>query len=159
MKNILLPTDLSVASLYPIHEICKSTGNGQCNIYLIHTLETPTGLDLIFLKEKKLYKEISPAFREAIEMLREKYAAVINRLSFEFVFLHSKAYLRNYMEGRNIDAIYMLEEHDYNSGLKQSANVIPTLHKCNVPVIQVRKTNRAEVGTYTTLFYKEKMPA
>lgn len=159
MKNILLPTDLSIASLYPIHEICKNAGKEQCNIYLVHTLNTPTGIDLIFLKERKAYKEIPAAFGEALEMLRKKYVTVINILSFEFLYLHSKAYMCNYMEGRNIEAVYMLEDHDYRGALKQSVNAIPTLHKCHVPVIQVRKTNRAEVGTYTTLLYKEKMPA
>lgn len=159
MKNILLPTDLTIASLYPIHEICKNAGKDKCNIYIIHTLDTPTGIDLMFLKEKKHYKEMSPAFSEALEMLRKKYATVINILSFEFLYLHSRAYMRNYMEGRNIEVIYMLEDHTYHGSLKQSVNAIPTLHKCNVPVVHVRKTNRAEVGTYTTLLYKEKMPA
>jgi len=159
MKNILLPTDLTIASLYPIHEICKNAGKEQCNIYLIHTLDTPTGIDLMFLKERKPYKELSPSFQEALEMLRQKYATVINLLSFEFLYLHSRSYITNYLQGRKIEAIYMLEDHDYHGGLKQSVNAIPTLRKCNIPVIHIRKTNRVEVGTYTTLFYKEKMPA
>lgn len=154
-KNILLPTDLTITSLYPIHEICKNTGGEPCNIYLIHTLDTPTGImDLLFLQERKPYKMLSPSFLEALEMLRRKYASVIHLLSFEFLYGHTRAYLRHYMEGRNITAIYMLKGYEYKSTLDQSVNSISTLHKCKLPVIQVERAAQAGVGTLTTLLYK-----
>jgi len=171
MKNILLPTNLTITSLYPIHEICKNAGGEQCNIYLIHTLDTPTGImDLLFLKDRKPYKMLSPSFLEALEMLRKKYAAVVKILSFEFLYSNSRAYLRNYMQGRNIQSIYMLEDYDYRGGLEQSVNCIPVLHKCKVPVIYIERVFNSEVGTLTPLLYKcleneptvrseEKMPA
>ena len=57
MNNILLPTDLTISSLYPIHEICQNAGGKPCNIYIIHTLDTPSGImDLLFLKVYTEYK-------------------------------------------------------------------------------------------------------
>jgi hypothetical protein len=160
MKNILLPTDLTISSLYPIHAICKNAGEQQCNIYLIHTLDTPTGrMDLLFLQERKPYKMLSPSFLEAIELLRKKYSSVIHLLSFEFLYSNSRAYLRHYMQGRNIQSIYLLENYNYKPGLEQSINCIPALHKCKVPIIYIERAYTGEVGTLTTLLYREKMPA
>jgi len=160
MKNILLPTDLTISSLYPIHEICKNAGGEPCNIYIIHTLDTPTGImDLLFLKDRKPYKMLSPSFLEALEMLRKKYASVIHILSFEFLYSNSRAYLRNFMQGRNIQTIYMLEGYDYSGGLAQSVGCISTLHKCKLPVVYIEKPSNGGVGTLTTLLYKEKMLA
>lgn len=157
MKNVLLPTDLTVQSLYPVHEICSKAGDEKCNIYIIHTLNMPDGImDLLFLQERKPYKMLSPQFLEAIELLRRKYSAVINILSFEFLWSHSRAYLRHYMRGRDIGAIYLNKDHAYRHGLPQSVNCLPVLHKCRIPVVYVQKAEREEYGTFTTLLYREK---
>jgi hypothetical protein len=160
MKNILLPTDLTITSLYPIHEICKHAAGEQCSIYLIHTLDVPTGImDLLFLQDRKPYKMLSPAFLEAIEMLRKKYSSVIHLLSFEFVYGNSRAYLRHYLQAREIQSIYLLKDHTYIQKLPQSVNSTETLRKCRVPVTYVEGARPNEVGVLTTLLYKEKMLA
>jgi hypothetical protein len=160
MQNILLPTDLTITSLYPIHEICKNAGGEQCNIYIIHTLDTPTGImDLLFLQERKPYKMLPPSFLEAIEMLRKKYPSVIHLLSFEFLHGNSRAYLRHYMQGRNIQSVYLLKDHVYENKLPQSVGCMRTLRKCKVPIVYVERVTQSEVGVLTTLLYKEKMLA
>jgi hypothetical protein len=159
-KSILLPTDLSISSLYPIHEICKNAGGQRCNIYVVHTLNAPTGImDLLFLKDRKPYKMLSSSFLEGLEMLRKKYASTIHLLSFEFLYGHSRAYLRGYMDARGIGSIYMLRNYQYLPGLEQSVNCIAALQKCKKPITYVEKSFHAEVGTLTTLLYKEKMLA
>jgi len=158
--SILLPTDLSISSLYPIHEICKNAGGGRCNIYVVHALNTPAGIvDLLFLKERKPYKMLSSSFLEGLEMLRKKYASTIHLLSFEFLYSSSRAYLRSYMDARSIQSIYMLKNYQYLPGLGQSVDCIPALLKCRKPVTYVERAFHSEVGTLTTLLYKEKMLA
>jgi hypothetical protein len=160
MKNVLLPTDLTITSLYPIHEICKNAGGEQCNIYIIHTLDIPTGImDLLFLQERKPYKMLPPSFLEAIEMLRKKYSSTIHLLSFEFLYGNSRAYLRHYMQGRNIQSVYLLKDHVYENRLPQSVSCMRTLRKCKVPIVYVERGRQSEVGVLTTLLYKEKMLA
>jgi len=160
MKNILLPTDLTLASLYPIHEICRKQAGEPCNIYVVHTLNMPTGIaDLLFIQQRKPYESLSDQFSEALEMLRKKYAPTLQLLSFEFLYSSSRGYLRHYMESRSIRSIYLLEDHSYQQRLPQSTPLIPVLHKCNVPVVHIEKPNTPEFGTLTTLLYKTKMPA
>jgi hypothetical protein len=157
MANVLLPTDLTIQSLYPIHEICRQAGNEPCNIHVIHTLSMPAGImDLLFLQGKKPYKMLSPSFLEAMDLLRGKYSAVIGRLSFEFLWGHSRGFLRNYMEARDIQTIYMLKEYEYKPGLPESVDCRTTLHKCQLPVVYVQKKDREEYGTLTTLLYRER---
>ena len=160
MKNILLPTDLTLASLYPVHEMCQRAAGHQCNIRIIHTLTTPTGIaDLLFLQQRKPYDKVSPHFMEALELLRKKYASVINILSFEFLWGSSLPYLNFYMDSRDIHYVYLLKDHTYEKGLPQSIDCLPALRKGKVPLIYVDKASPREFGTLTTLLYKEKMPA
>jgi hypothetical protein len=161
MKNVLIPTDLSVASLYPIHEICQRAGNEKINIYVIHTLEMPSGIvDLLFSSEKKPYKLISPKFLEALEMLREKYTSTIALLSFEFIYGNSTPLLRNYMHHRNVESIWMLNDFPYSGGLPQSASCISTLTRCKLPLEYVPQGSVGEHRILTTLLYNtKKMPA
>jgi hypothetical protein len=160
MKNILLPTDLTLASLYPIHEICRKHAGEPCNIYVVHTLHMPTGIaDLLFIQQRKPYSLVTDQFSEALEMLRRKYAPALQLLSFEFLYSNTRLYLRHYMTSRGIGSIYLLEDHPYRHRLPQSTPLIPILRKCDTPVISVEKSHAPEFGTLTTLLYKTKMPA
>ncbi|MBS1659490.1 MAG: hypothetical protein JST68_00420 [Bacteroidetes bacterium] len=160
MKNILMPTDLTLTSLYPIHEICRNHANTPCNIYLLHSLHMPTGIaDLLFHQQRKPYNQLTPAFTEGIEMLRKKYASNLRLLSFEFCWSNTRSYLQHYMESREINSIYMLEDHPYKERLPQSTPLLPALHKCKVPITYVEKPTSIEFGTLTTLLYKERVPA
>ncbi|HTI93871.1 MAG TPA: hypothetical protein VL727_24930 [Puia sp.] len=160
MQNILLPTDLSLTSLYPVHEICKNATGHPCNIHIIHTLNMPTGIgDLLFLQQRKPFNKVPPQFTEGLDLLRKKYPAAINRLSFDFLWSNSRIYLNNYMESRSIQLIYMLSDYDYGQALPQSASCIKTLPKTRVPVIHIERDYPGEFGTLTTLLYKEKIHA
>ncbi len=159
MTNVLVPTDLTVASLYPVHEIGRQATGRPCSIYLIHTLSMPTGIgDLLFHQQRKPYDKVPVAFREAIELLRKKYAAVIRVISFEFLYSDSRGYLQNYMQSRSVAAIYLLKDHSYTPFLPQSTDCIPGLLKSRVPVMPVEGAPVQGFGTLTTLLYKEKIP-
>ena len=96
---------------------------------------------------------------EALDLLRKKYPTAINRLSFDFVWSNSRVYLRNYMESRSIQLIYMLSDYEYQQALPQSANCIKALQKTNITVIHIDRVYPGEFGTLTTLLYKEKIHA
>ncbi|HEY4289707.1 MAG TPA: hypothetical protein VGN00_21550 [Puia sp.] len=160
MQNNLLPTDLSLTSLYPVHEICKNAAGHPCNIHIIHTLNMPTGIgDLLFLQQRKPYNQVSPQFMEALDLLRKKYPATINILSFDFLWSSSRLYLRHYMESRSIRLIYLLGDYDYKQPLPQSVSCIRALQKTKIPVIPIDRVYPGEFGTLTTLLYKEKLHA
>lgn len=160
MINILLPTDLSLTSLYPIHDICRDATGEPCNIHLIHTLNMPTGIgDLLFLQQRKPFEKIPAQFMEGLDLLRKKYPTSIHVLSFDFLWSNSRVYLRNYMDARSIRLIYLLGDYDYKKALAQSASCIEPLQKTDIPVITIDRVYSGEFGTLTTLLYKEKIHA
>ena len=96
---------------------------------------------------------------EALDLLRKKYPAAINILSFDFLWSNSRIYLRHYMESRSIRLIYILGDYDYEQAFPQSTSCIKSLQKTNIPVIPVDRVYPGEFGTLTTLLYKEKIHA
>jgi len=158
MRNILLPTDLSLPSLYPIHEIGRTSAGHKCHVYVIHTLAMPSGIgDLLFLK--KPYPGIPASFTGALDILRQRYKGVIEAIHFDFVYSNSRNYLQQYMDAREIHSVYMLKDHEYDLPLLQSTDCRAALVHCDVPIVRTVAGDDMAFGTLTTLLYNEKKHA
>ncbi|WP_207492641.1 hypothetical protein [Aridibaculum aurantiacum] len=136
MKKVLLPTDLSVQSLWPIHNIVKDSKDEKPTIIVVHTIHLPTSIsDLLYLEEP--YDAVPAHFTEALQMLRKKYAAEVETIKFKFIYCTTRRYLNLFLQGANIEKVYLLQNYQYNQPLKQSANSIELFTKVNVPVVQL----------------------
>ncbi len=94
MRNILLPTDLSLPSLYPIHEIGRASTGHKCSIYVVHALSMPTGIaELLFLK--KPYPQVPASFSGALDILRRRYSGTIEAIHFDFIYSNNRNYLQS----------------------------------------------------------------
>lgn len=137
MKNVLLPTDLTVQSLRPVHDIVKDAKGRQITIRIVHLISLPTSItDLLFIDQNKPYREIPENFKEALQLLSNKYQGFVEKIVFDFVYCQSARYFNNFIEGNKIDAVYMLSDYNYQQTLRQSEKIIPYLDKCR---LQVRK--------------------
>ncbi len=142
MKNILLPTDLSVQSLWPIHTIVKEAKNQRLSIQVVHMLSLPTGIgDLLSLREDRLYSQIPANFIDAFQMLCHKYKSALEKIEFRFIYCSTSRYFNNYVEGNNIHEVYILGNYNYSQPLPQSENFKSYLNKCKVPVNQLTLHN------------------
>lgn len=138
MKNILLPTDLSVQSLWPIHNIVKEANNQKVNIRVVHLLNQPTGItDLLWLNSSKPYKQVPASFTEAFQLLKNKYAHAIEKMEFSFVYGSTARFVNNFIAGNNIDAVYMLTNYKYAQPLSNSVNSVLLFQKCKVTMHQL----------------------
>ncbi len=69
MKNILVPTDLSLQSLSIIHEIMDNEKE-KVNIHLMHMVQHPSDItELLYKRKSHLYEQVSNSFTEAIPVL------------------------------------------------------------------------------------------
>lgn len=137
MKNVLLPTDLTVQSLRPVHDIVKDAKGRQITIHVVHLISLPTSItDLLFINQNKPFKDIPENFKEAFQLLRNKYQGCVEKIVFDFVYCQSARYFNNFIEGNNIDAVYTLGDYNYKQTLRQSEKIIPYLNKCK---LQIRK--------------------
>jgi len=158
MRNILLPTDLSPASLYPIHEIGRTSTGHKCRVYVIHTLAMPSGIgDLLFMK--KPHNRVPASFSGALDILRQRYEGIIEFIHFDFLYSNRRNYLQQYMDARDIQAIYMLKDHEYGLPLQPSTDCRLALLRSDVPVIRTVADASMGFGTLTTLLYNEKKHA
>lgn len=135
MKNVILPTDLTVQSLRPVHDIVHDAEGQEITIHVVHFIDMPTSIsDLLFINQSKPYHAIPPRFNEAFQLLRNKYQGIVKNICFEFIFCNTSRYLHNFLEAKNIEAVYILKDYKYVQLLKQSVDFIPLLNKCKVPL-------------------------
>ncbi len=156
MKHILIPTDLSVASLYPVHAACSENFEAISHVTFIHTLEMPSGIaELFFSSSEKPYHLLSPEFCEALDLLRAKYATADRSLVFEFFYGNGKSRLRQFIQSRMIHEIWMLDEYEYAGSLPQSLPMREVMHKLDCPVkVVARPYQPAFQALGSLLYYK-----
>ncbi len=143
MKHVLLPTDLSVQSLWPINEIIQShAGEEQLVIHVIHMIEIPNSIhDLMFLGRNKNNIALPSSFNDALCVLKNKYARPSVSIKFDFLYGSSYKILRNFIQGRGIEAIYLLEKYTYHFSSTKSINFTPFIKKIKTPVNYIAFNN------------------
>ncbi len=138
MKNILLPTDLSIQSLWPVHNIVKEAAKQKLAIHVVHLLNLPSSIsDLLFLKENTPYRSIPDSFIEAFQLLKNKYSSVIEKMELRFVYGNTSRFLNNFIKGNDIETVYLLTNYNYAQPLPLSVNFPSLLNKCKVEVRQL----------------------
>lgn len=158
MKTILLPSDLSIQSLYPVHNIIKEANGESVNIMVVHFLSLSTSIsDLLTLKEP--YGQIPSHFTEAFQSLRNKYRVAINKLEFRFVYCNTTRYLNNFIEGNNINEVYLLDNYRYGTPLNNSVECKNFFSKCKVKVnhLSLRPEAQSEYQILSSLLFKQDM--
>ncbi len=160
MKNILVPTDFSVQSLQLVHQIVKSNPRGQVRIYLVHMLKMPTDImDLLFLKKHQLYQYVPDSFKQAIEMLKNKYPAQIEWMGVEFYYGSSVSILNDVLESRRIDEGCILRGYKYGLPLAQSVDMKPLLNRSKAIVLEIpvlgKVSQVGEANFLSALFTEE----
>ncbi len=135
MKNVLLPSDLSVQSLWPAKKLIQGLASGsKLNIYLLHILEMPTGIsDLLFIGRRKNIPTPT-AFKDALQVLQNKKNNAEVNFYFDFIYGNSKAVLKNYIEAKGINEVFMLDGYTYKFSNSESVDFIPMLKKITTPV-------------------------
>ena len=106
MKHVLLHTDLTVQSLWPVHNIVREAKGKPLSIKVVHLLSMPGSItDLLFLKANKPYRSLPEAFREAFQLLCNKYRSFKVSLEFQFVYGATARFLKNYIRANGFEAV------------------------------------------------------
>ncbi len=136
MKNILLPTDLSVQSLWPIKKIADSyKGLPALTIHVIHMVEMPTSIsDLLLLGRTKRSRPLPTSFKDALQILQSRYKHQVVKIKFDFVYGNSSQVLCNYMEAARIEKALILEGYKYQFSTVDAVNCVGFFKKAKVAV-------------------------
>jgi len=140
MKNILLPSDLSVQSLWPIKKIAENHNSPELlTIHVVHLLEMPTSIaDLLLLsRSKRTDNSLPHFFRDALQILQSKFNPEQIKIKFEFVYGSTHRALSNLMDVRRIEQVLILDGYKYQFADKDSVNFIGFFKKIKTPVVYI----------------------
>ncbi|OLY91155.1 hypothetical protein SAMN05444008_11217 [Cnuella takakiae] len=138
MKHIMLPTDFTVQSLWPIHNIVRDARGEKICIQVVHLIGMPMDISgLLWARENKPYREVPEGFREAFELLCHRYKPVIGKMVLRFVYGNTVRLLHHHIESAQIAAVYLLENYQYGKPLPNSIDLTGMLNNCPVPVLRL----------------------
>ncbi|SIO54204.1 hypothetical protein [Chitinophaga niabensis] len=135
MKNILVPTDLSIRSLNYLHNLAERNDE-VVSITLMHALRMPDSiLDLwMFTKSGRHHTLVTGDFREACEVMKNKYAKTIREIKVEFFYGSTTPALRNFLKAHEIHEVAMPQSLVYQCPGSESYNPEKLLKKCRLPI-------------------------
>jgi hypothetical protein len=135
MKHIMLPTDLTVQSLWPIHNIVRDARGEKICIHVVHLIGMPMDIaGLLWARENRPYRAVPEGFNEAFELLCHRYKPVIEKMVLRFVYGNTTRLLHHHLESAKIEAVYLLDNYQYGKPMANSIDLAGMLHKCPVPV-------------------------
>lgn len=149
MKNILVPTDLTIRSLSLLHGLAGRLQEQPANILLVHALRLPDSiLDFwSFTRTGKQHPMIGDQFREACQVMKNRYSQAFNTLEVEFFYGSSTPALRNFLQAHRIDEIGLPENYHYERPCVNSFDPERLIRKSKTPVFPLQVSHHRRVIT------------
>lgn len=146
MKQVLIPTDFSIRSLRVVHGVVERFGGEPLNIVLMHAIEMPSSImELMMLSRRSShYDLLTTDYKDACEILRNKYASSIRSLKTEFLVGNSNGVFRNFLLYHNIDAIACAAKEEFRKAGENSFNPAELIKKSKYPVHYISLAPRKE---------------
>lgn len=138
MRNVLVPTDFSTASLQLAEKAAQSVKGTPVNIVLFHAFEIPFfATDVFRLPVKPPYQELlTEDFRNACKQLKLQYPTLIRSINFKHMYGDTVAVFRNFVDANDIDAIFFPDYYVFTKVHSSSVNPAPLFKKAGVPIIK-----------------------
>lgn len=155
MKTILIPTDFTADSLSLLKIALNTEKEKKVNIVLGYGKNLSWSItDLLYYSKKSLIKELEDdEFKEAKEIILNKYGSMINSIRVEVFHGYNQSSFENFLKGNNIDCS-VLPESDIvlNYKLKKGFNIIPFIKNSDLPLKTVGYKNDYITATQGSLF-------
>jgi len=157
-KTLLFPTDFSIESLALVKEaLPRLDSTFSYNIILLYGQLGSDGItEMLFqTRSKQLADLCSPAFEEALAILKNKYGSLIQNIRKDIVSDYGQRALNNYLEANKVDFAFVPENDAFIPSRRNSLNLVPMLIKSKVEVVQLEVENMSynvERGKLAALF-------
>lgn len=138
MRNVLIPTDFSVASLELADKTAQSLEGESLNIILFHAFEIPFfASDVFDLRGKLPYADlVTEAFRNACKRVKLQHPKTIRSIVIRHQYGNSAAVFRNFVDANDIDLIVCPDFYVFQSVHTGSVNPVPLFPKGGVPLMK-----------------------
>lgn len=138
MRNVLIPTDYSLASLELVEKTVQNLQDQNLNIILFHAFEIPFfASDIVGNNGKLPYRDIvTDAFRNGCKRLKEQHPKAIQSILLRHLYGNTSAVFHNFCDANDIDLIVFPEGFVFNPVHPQSVNPAPLFKKAGVPLLK-----------------------
>lgn len=151
MKKILIPTDFRKESLLLIEEAARAFSDDQLDIVLglgYRLPENRLGI-LSFKPQRFANQEMSPAFKEQLKYIREKYTQKIRSVQVEFFCGSNIIAFENYLSMNDIDRALIPADGFLKYEDSRFFGISKSIRKSAIQVKEVDLVNIEDMSTET----------
>ncbi|MCF8714532.1 hypothetical protein JM658_06775 [Joostella atrarenae] len=136
MKRILVPTDFTIQFLSLLKKVINSQTE-KVNILLIYNAPVSGSITelLFFSKKQQIEKLQEEKFNEALEILSNKNASVINSISMDLYQGFTKNAFDSYIKAKRIDEAYI--PMAVKKEKEKNFLLINTIRRANLTITEV----------------------
>jgi hypothetical protein len=137
-KKLIVPSNFSVESLLTVKSLVENCSeNYSYDIKLVHGYVLTSSItDLLFYsKSQVLNSFISDDFREACEILKNKYNSKIKTISTDLFTGESQNAFLNYLEAQGFDAYILPDNYVFKPKSNKSIDLFPLLKKSSLETL------------------------
>lgn len=130
--------DFRVASLNTLRYVLESTETPKIRVLLIYAQHLDDSItDLLFHSPaKSINALISPEFKEALEILKNRFREKLEYVSVKPFYGYTKAFLKNFTEYNKVDLVVIPTNYKFQPG-NRSFDPRPLLKKGHTPVLEI----------------------
>ncbi len=156
MKHVIIPTDFTIRSLQPVHDVMRYYKDQLVRITLLHLVDVPDAIgDLLFrLRRMESRYPVPAAFTQACEMMANKYENQLSGLKPLVQYGTTTAYFENLLEGFGVDTLFMLPEWQPVRAFEDSVDMLPLIRKSNCKVVSatsIKMTRHTDASVISSL--------
>src|SRR5690606_687278 len=131
MKHLLIPTDFSIQSLKAVRAAVESIPDHPLRITLFHLVSAPLAITEMLMRLRNIsgLNLLSEEFKDACEVLKNKYSSRIKDMRTDIVMGTTKMFLKNYLEGAKVDVIFLQAGIKLEQTSKRSVDMLPLLRR------------------------------
>ncbi len=157
-KTLLFPTDYSIESLTLVKAALPQLDSKfSYELLLVYGHMGSDGIvDMLFQSRSKQIAALSsPAFEEALAILKNKYGSLIAGIRKDIVSDYGQRAFNNYLEANEVDIAFVPENTNLIGKRKNSLDLVPMIQRSKVEVITLEVEDvsyNVERGKLAALF-------
>ena len=139
MTTILIPTDLSAASLQLAEKTIQALQPRNANFLLFHAFDLPSSeFDLLMTADRRRpYADaMNDAFRQACKQLKEQNLKAVQKVFFKYMEGSTSRSFRNFVDANEVDLIICPDDYSFNPIHPLSVDPRPLFRKCGIRVVR-----------------------
>lgn len=153
MRNILIPTDFSEASLQLVERTIDVLDDQQVSITLFHAFDMQNyAPDVLGSPRRVPYAHLlTDEFRNACKRIKDRNSKLVKGIFFKHMFGNTASVFRNFLDANDIDMIVAPDDFRWSPVSATSIDPTSLFAKSGIPVLKNLQRKRTVVHSAAPL--------